>query len=250
MVTNLVVNAQQALQASPAPRRISVITRFDQDAGTIRLMVADNGPGVPDDIRSRIFDPFFTTKPAGLGTGVGLSLVHNIVYGHGGTIVLEETPGGGATFAAELPVRAASSPATLPEQPETPSRTGALRLLIVDDDPEIALTLAEMLEPDGHAIDIAENGAEALERLEDQSYDLIISDLRMPELDGPGLYRELGARFPEMQRQDLLRHRRYARQRRAELPGGNRCAGSREAVRAGGSAQRHGPDRGHPAVRQ
>ena len=97
VVTNLVVNAQQALQASPAPRRIFVITRFDQDAGTIRLMVADNGPGVPDDIRSRIFDPFFTTKPAGLGTGVGLSLVHNIVYGHGGTIVLEETPGGGAT---------------------------------------------------------------------------------------------------------------------------------------------------------
>ena len=69
-------------------------------------MVADNGPGVPDDIRSRIFDPFFTTKPAGLGTGVGLSLVHNVISGHGGTIVLEETPGGGATFAAELPVRA------------------------------------------------------------------------------------------------------------------------------------------------
>ena len=109
VVTNLVVNAQQALQASPAPRRISVTTRFDQDAGTIRLMVADNGPGVPADIRSRIFDPFFTTKPAGLGTGVGLSLVHNIVYGHGGTIVLDETPGGGATFAAELPVRAAAS---------------------------------------------------------------------------------------------------------------------------------------------
>ena len=116
VVTNLVVNAQQALQAFPAPRRISVTTRFDQDAGTIRLMVADNGPGVPDDIRSRIFDPFFTTKPAGLGTGVGLSLVHNIVYGHGGTIMLKETPGGGATFAAELPVRAAASPAALPDQ--------------------------------------------------------------------------------------------------------------------------------------
>ena len=66
-----------------------------------------HGPGVPDDIKSRIFDPFFTTKPAGLGTGVGLSLVHNVISGHGGTIVLEDTPGGGATFAAELPVRAA-----------------------------------------------------------------------------------------------------------------------------------------------
>jgi signal transduction histidine kinase len=77
---------------------------------------------VPDDIRSRIFDPFFTTKPAGLGTGVGLSLVHNIVYGHGGTIVLNETPGGGATFAAELPVRAATSP-----PPRSPGPAGNAR---------------------------------------------------------------------------------------------------------------------------
>lgn len=81
---------------------------------------------------------------------------------------------------------------------EVRGRTAALRLLIVDDDPEIALTLAEMLEPDGHAIDIAGNGAEALERLAGQSFDLIISDLRMPELDGPGLYRELAARYPDM----------------------------------------------------
>jgi two-component system NtrC family sensor kinase len=178
-----------------------VATRFDRDTGSVCLTVADNGPGVPPDIRSRIFDPFFTTKQAGLGTGVGLSLVHNIVSGHGGTIALNETPGGGATFATELPVRAASTPSVPPEapnQPETPARPAPLRLLIVDDDPEIALTLAEMLEPDGHAIDIAENGAEALERLAGQPFDLIISDLRMPELDGPGLYRELAARHPDM----------------------------------------------------
>ena len=198
VVTNLVINAQHALQSSAPPRRIAVATRFDRDTGSVRLTVSDNGPGVPPDIRSRIFDPFFTTKQAGLGTGVGLSLVHNIVSGHGGTIALDETPGGGATFAAELPVRAAASPPPAPERPETPARPAPLRLLIVDDDPEIALTLAEMLEPDGHAIDIAENGAEALERLADQSFDLIISDLRMPELDGPGLYRELAARHPDM----------------------------------------------------
>jgi CheY-like chemotaxis protein len=75
-----------------------------------------------------------------------------------------------------------------------------LRLLIVDDDPEIALTLAEMLEPDGHAIDIAENGAEALERLAGQSFDLIISDLRMPDMDGPSLYRRLVRERPELAR--------------------------------------------------
>jgi CheY-like chemotaxis protein len=153
---------------------------------------------VPDDIKSRIFDPFFTTKPAGLGTGVGLSLVHNVISGHGGTIVLEDTPGGGATFTAELPVRGDSPAPPRPKQPEALAQAGALRLLIVDDDPEIALTLAEMLECDGHVMDIAENGAEALERLADQTYDLIISDLRMPELDGPGLYRELAAHYPEM----------------------------------------------------
>jgi CheY-like chemotaxis protein len=95
-------------------------------------------------------------------------------------------------------VRGACAAAPVPAPQQASAAIGALRLLIVDDDPEIALTLAEMLEPDGHAIDIAENGAEALERLADQTYDLVISDLRMPELDGPGLYRELGVRFPEM----------------------------------------------------
>jgi CheY-like chemotaxis protein len=197
VVTNIVVNAQHAVQTAVGPRRISVTTRHNHDAATIRLTVADNGPGVPEDIRNRIFDPFFTTKPAGLGTGVGLSLVHNIVYGHGGTIVLDETPGGGATFVVELPVRGACAAAPAPPRPAA-AAIGALRLLIVDDDPEIALTLAEILETDGHVIDVAENGAEALERLAEQPYDLVISDLRMPELDGPGLYRELGARFPEM----------------------------------------------------
>ncbi|WP_052832124.1 PAS domain S-box protein [Skermanella aerolata] len=198
VVTNLVVNAQQALQSSPRPRRITIATRFGPDAGAVRLTVSDNGPGVPPDIRNRIFDPFFTTKQAGVGTGVGLSLVHNIVYGHGGTITLGETPGGGATFAMELPARAGMPQAAGSGHREVRGRTAALRLLIVDDDPEIALTLAEMLEPDGHAIDIAGNGAEALERLAGQSFDLIISDLRMPELDGPGLYRELAARYPDM----------------------------------------------------
>ena len=82
---------------------------------------------------------------------------------------------------------AAGDPEPLPEAPPPePTR------------PAVSERDAEMLEPDGHAIDIAENGAEALERLAGQPFDLIISDLRMPELDGPGLYRELAARHPDM----------------------------------------------------
>ncbi|UEM21523.1 PAS domain S-box protein [Skermanella mucosa] len=195
VVTNLVVNARQALQGAPGPRRLEVSVVRVPGPPVIRLTVADNGPGVPAGIRTRIFDPFFTTKPAGIGTGVGLSMCHNIIDSHGGTITLGETPGGGATFTVELPARD-PAPAPAPEPPQAPATVRSLNLLIVDDDPEIALTLAEMLQPDGHCIAVAQNGMEALERLASEPCDLVISDIRMPELDGPGLYRELETRHP------------------------------------------------------
>jgi PAS domain S-box-containing protein len=199
VVTNLVVNARQAMQERPSPRRLTITTRRDGAAGSVRLAVADNGPGVPSDIRRRIFEPFFTTKPVGVGTGVGLSMCHNIIDAHGGRIELEETPGGGATFVIHLPVPAGAAPAPSREIPAPiPASTGPRRLLIVDDEPDIALMLAEILEPEGHIIDIAENGRDALERIAGQAYDLIVSDLRMPELDGPGLYRTLQRDRPDL----------------------------------------------------
>ena len=85
-----------------------------------------------------------------------------------------------------------------------PSRRPGASILIVDDEPEVALLLAEILEEDDHRVDTADNGAAALDKLRDGRYDLIISDLKMPQLDGPGLYREISRRHPEMIRRMIF----------------------------------------------
>ena len=106
VVMNLVVNAQHALGEVTGPRRLRIETRFLKDRGEVEISVADNGPGVPAEIRSRIFDPFYTTKPSGSGTGVGLSVSLAAVRAHNGAFDLRETPGGGATFVVALPLGA------------------------------------------------------------------------------------------------------------------------------------------------
>ncbi|WP_270937188.1 sensor histidine kinase [Falsiroseomonas oryzae] len=107
LVGNLVGNARAALGAMadpPAVRRIAVTLRREGTEAVLR--VADNGPGVPRALRERVFDPFFTTKPDGEGTGVGLALCRTIAKAHGGSVVVEDTPGGGATFVVRIPLAA------------------------------------------------------------------------------------------------------------------------------------------------
>jgi PAS domain S-box-containing protein len=191
---NLFVNAQQALQSVPPPRRLTVTSGFDPD--TVWVEVADNGPGVPVDIAHRIFEPFFTTKPQGVGTGVGLSVCHGIVAAHGGEIRLEPKTGQGATFVVRLP-RTAVEIAQVPAKTPAP-RLRPARILVVDDEPEVAQLLIEILQRDGHRVDRANSGREALSRLRYGEVDLILCDLRMPDLDGPALYRELTAQRPEL----------------------------------------------------
>jgi PAS domain S-box-containing protein len=103
LVGNLVGNAAAALSGTAPPRRIALTLR--QEGAELVLRVADNGPGVPEGLRERIFDPFFTTKREGEGSGVGLGLCRTIAKAHGGSIAVEETPGGGATFVVRLPAR-------------------------------------------------------------------------------------------------------------------------------------------------
>ncbi|MBD0272108.1 MAG: PAS domain-containing protein [Acetobacteraceae bacterium] len=102
LVSNLVANAQAALEGAPPPRRLALTAARLRDA--LELRVADNGPGIPEALRERVFAPFFTTKPAGVGTGVGLALCRAVASAHGGSIWAETTPGGGATLVVRLPL--------------------------------------------------------------------------------------------------------------------------------------------------
>jgi PAS domain S-box-containing protein len=188
VVLNLVTNAHHELRAIQPPRAITITARL-QASHHLRLSVADNGPGIPPAVRDRIFEPFFTTKPVGQGTGLGLSLCRAIVEGHGGTLELESAPGRGAEFTILLPVIA--PPADAPAPFEAPEPARGLRILVVDDEPDVADVLVGMLEADGHRAEVASNGKVALERLTAGAFDVVMSDLRMPELDGPSLYRTL-----------------------------------------------------------
>lgn len=206
VVTNLVVNAQQALIDHPVTRRLRISTRHDVAGETesITLIIADNGPGVPQDIRDRIFEPFYTTKKTGVGTGVGLSMCQSVVEAHGGKLAITDTPGGGATFTAVLPVRRKKVAAVRAAIEAAPVEANGASILIVDDEVEMAQTLCEILETRGHRVEIVENGRLALDRLGKQRYDLVLSDLRMPVLDGPGLYRAVAKDFPEMLERMIL----------------------------------------------
>ena len=190
IVTNLILNAQQAMTEWDGERRLTITTAADKRPGMVLLSVADTGPGVSAGIRSRIFEPFFTTKPVGEGTGIGLSVCHGMVTSHGGTIEVDDAPGGGARFLVRLP----TGPALLVAQDndEKPRvLIGRRRALVVDDEPGVAETLREMLEKLGFSVDIEERARTALSRILTGNFEIVLSDIRMPDMDGMTFYREL-----------------------------------------------------------
>ena len=187
---NLITNARHALSQAPPPQRLTIAARHDPSRSAVTIDVADTGPGMPPEVRSRIFEPFFTTKPPGQGTGLGLALCRGIIEGHAGTITVESAPGRGTTFRIELPVKSPpAAAAAAPVAAAQPVRQKSI--LVVDDEPDVAAVLADLLAVDGHRVEIAPNGARALEKLHAEAFDAILSDLRMPELDGASFYRTL-----------------------------------------------------------
>jgi two-component system NtrC family sensor kinase len=197
---NLIVNAQQAMESQPLPRRLRLQTR--RQGNSLRILVADNGPGIAPAIRSRIFDPYFTTKPPGGGTGVGLAVSLGIVESHSGSLSVDCPPEGGAAFEVLLPIQVPGVQEEAAPAVATPATNRAgPRLLIVDDEPEVGALLADILRRDASHIDIAASGREALQWLETREYDAILTDLRMPGLDGPELYRCIEQRWPKRARQ-------------------------------------------------
>ncbi|HKE41064.1 MAG TPA: PAS domain S-box protein [Casimicrobiaceae bacterium] len=195
VLLNLIINAQQSLQERPMPRRLRVTSRFDRVDGMIRLAVADNGPGIPEHLRARVFEPYFTTKPVGSGTGVGLAVSLGIIEAHGGTIAVDCPAEGGAVFSIALPVSAVNEVSV--DTAES-SKTNATRrkILIVDDEAEIRDTLSAILASGKHQVVAVSSGREALERMAIEQYDVIFTDMRMPEIDGRALYQEIERRWP------------------------------------------------------
>lgn len=197
VVMNLIINAQQALQDCPQPRHIRLASRFEAETGTVQVTVRDNGPGIPAELLPRIFEPYFTTKPTGVGTGVGLSVSLAIVESHGGTLTAACPDDGGSLFTISLP--SGAEEAQRVNRRRAPQGSDDRRaVLIVDDEVDVRQTLADIVESDGHYVVTAASGPEALERIAATRFDVILTDMRMPEMDGRALYREIERRWPNL----------------------------------------------------
>jgi len=197
VLTNLILNACQAMEGQPPPRHIRLTARAE--AGFARIEVADTGPGVAEAFRSRLFDPFFTTKAVGAGTGIGLKVSRGIAESHGGALTLAPPDGTGARFVLMLPLGPKAAPEGAADAPPDAASANAGRsALIVDDEPEVARLLAESLQALGFRCEIADGGESARARLQQRDYDVILCDLRMPDLDGPALFAWMAGAKPHL----------------------------------------------------
>ncbi|MER8683071.1 PAS domain S-box protein [Mesorhizobium sp. M1405] len=201
VAANFLINSQHALAGIAGDRRIKVRT-FRSDRGNPGFSVEDNGPGVPEAIRSRIFESYFTTKPVGVGTGIGLSISKSIIERHNGNIWFEEVSPRGVRFVVQLPAIAAVAAAA----GEAPSRSSGLRhALIIDDEPDVAASLSDILELMGIKSRIVPAWVSADATLSGHvPPDIVFSDLRMPGTSGIAAYRELLAELPGLARRFVL----------------------------------------------
>jgi PAS domain S-box-containing protein len=193
VLINLIGNAVYVLGTRPKPRTLTIST--EESGNYIRIIVADNGPGVSKDVIGQIFDPFFTTKPLGKGTGLGLTISNTIIQEHRGKLLVENQPTGGAKFIVELPivqcVTTAPADQAPPEAKPLAADSAKRSALIVDDEPGIVAVLSEIVSGIGYDVTTATNGVEAMERITSGTYDVILCDMRMPNMDGVKLFETL-----------------------------------------------------------
>ncbi len=209
VLMNLCGNAAQAMQDRGGVLEIrleqvsldsEVVAPFpDLEPGPyLRLTASDTGVGIPTRVIDRIFEPFFSTRGRGKGTGMGLAVVDGIVRAHGGTIRVESEEGKGTVFDVFLPMLEdeGRSEAIEPAAPTTPSA----RILFVDDEPMLVDYASRILEHLGHEVVAHTSSVEALEafRAEPAEFDLVITDMTMPNLTGAELSKRLLEIRPEL----------------------------------------------------
>jgi CheY-like chemotaxis protein/anti-sigma regulatory factor (Ser/Thr protein kinase) len=195
--TNLVFNAVDAM-----PQGGTITFEAKTEPHVVRLEVSDTGSGMSEEVRRHCFDPFFSTKGT-KGTGLGLAMVYGVIRRHEGTVDIKSEPGKGTTFIIRLPqyigarhlaVTAEGAPAARPPRPAK-----SLRCLLVDDEASVRAVMREYLASEGHTVETATSGADALEKYEPDKYDLVVTDWAMPGMSGDRLairLKELSASLP------------------------------------------------------
>ncbi|HSL54395.1 MAG TPA: PAS domain S-box protein [Pyrinomonadaceae bacterium] len=172
---NMIVNAVDAM---PRGGRLLITCRREDDR--LQVHFTDNGVGMHEDVKQKIFEPFFSTKGAH-GTGLGLSVSYSIIERHSGSISVVSEPGSGTDFMIDLPAIPSESPS---ESLVMANEARSLKILVVDDEEPVRETLAEMLVAVRHRVELAGSGHEAVEKLRAGNFDLVFTDLAMPEMDG------------------------------------------------------------------
>ncbi|UOK73186.1 cell cycle histidine kinase CckA [Ancylobacter polymorphus] len=216
VIVNLAVNARDAMPAGgtlairtanvSAAQAASYAEAGLPEADHVLVEVADTGTGIPPDILDKIFEPFFSTKEVGKGTGLGLSTVYGIVKQTGGTLQVESEVGRGSVFRVFLPrhVPDAAELAPRAPEPDVPAKaadlTGRGTLLLVEDEEAVRAFAARALASRGYHVLEAGSGVEALEVMAQHpgEVELILSDVVMPEMDGPTLLKELRPSHPDI----------------------------------------------------
>lgn len=196
LVINLIINAEQVIAASGVGDRIKIST-LRRDAKSL-LTVQDNGPGVSAEVKKRAFEPFFTTKGVGQGTGLGLSVCHQIVTSHRGAIHIDDVKGGGACFTVELPAMDEAPTAIADAPSPTASNQSAGRVLVIDDELDVAELNTEVLTRAGYEAIAVTTAEEGLDLLKNGAFDIVLSDLNMPTLDGRALYEAILRDHPHL----------------------------------------------------
>ncbi len=204
VLLNLIINAEQAMLSAHGRGVLVVRSWHDAERESVILEINDDGPGIPEEVQSKIFDPFFTTKEVGQGTGLGLTVAYAIVQEHGGRIRLESKPRRGASFFVELPVSGRLSP-TITSRPIALGRpiTGT-SVLLVEDESALATAVLDALRDEGYAADWAADGDQALARVTERPYDLVICDLKMPKRDGIAFYKALAESVPTLSKRVIF----------------------------------------------
>jgi two-component system NtrC family sensor kinase len=205
VLLNLIINAEQAMLSAHGRGVLVVRSWHDAEREMVILEINDDGPGIPDDVQPKIFDPFFTTKEVGQGTGLGLTVAYAIVQEHGGRIRLESRPQRGASFFVELPVSGKFAATVAPPRVVAPSRLMAgASVLLVEDESALANAVMDALSDEGYVADWAADGEQALARVVEKPYDLVICDLKMPKRDGMAFYKGLAESDPALSKRVIF----------------------------------------------